>query len=216
MARDLFRRNEDLPLMIILKNVTLRRGSKVLLDKTSVSLNPGEKVGLVGRNGAGKSSLLRICARLLRPAAGQICWQGEDIFKDAEVYGAASHYVGHQDALKSVMTVRENISFWAEYHGAADVDTALQDFELEKLADTPAGLLSQGQKKRSNLARLAASQATLWILDEPLSALDRHFIELFRDRLQRHLEAGGMAIFATHQDLGLEGIHHIDLDGGGG
>ncbi|MAL78990.1 MAG: heme ABC transporter ATP-binding protein CcmA [Sneathiella sp.] len=198
------------------QNLACQRADQLIFEKLSFTLAPGEAIWVQGRNGAGKSSLLRICARLLRPAAGQICWQGEDIFKDAEVYGAASHYVGHQDALKSVMTVRENISFWAEYHGAADVDTALQDFELEKLADTPAGLLSQGQKKRSNLARLAASQATLWILDEPLSALDRHFIELFRDRLQRHLEAGGMAIFATHQDLGLEGIHHIDLDGGGG
>ena len=198
------------------QNLACQRADQLIFEKLSFTLAPGEAIWVQGRNGAGKSPLLRICARLLRPAAGQICWQGEDIFKDAEVYGAASHYVGHQDALKSVMTVRENISFWAEYHGAADVDTALQDFELEKLADTPAGLLSQGQKKRSNLARLAASQATLWILDEPLSALDRHFIELFRDRLQRHLEAGGMAIFATHQDLGLEGIHHIDLDGGGG
>tara|TARA_R100000005_G_scaffold95557_2_gene77542 strand:- start:36934 stop:37545 length:612 start_codon:yes stop_codon:yes gene_type:complete len=198
------------------QNLACQRADRLIFEKLSFTLAPGEAIWVQGRNGVGKSSLLRICARLLRPAAGQICWQGEDIFKDAEVYGAASHYVGHQDALKSVMTVRENISFWAEYHGAADVDTALQDFELEKLADTPAGLLSQGQKKRSNLARLAASQATLWILDEPLSALDRHFIELFRERLRRHLEAGGMALFATHQDLGLAGIRHIDLDGGGG
>lgn len=198
------------------QNLACQRADQLIFENLSFTLSPGEAIWVQGRNGAGKSSLLRICARLLRPAAGQVAWQGEDIFRESESYGAAYHYIGHQDALKSVMTVRENIAFWASYHGKADVNKALQDFELAGLADTPAGLLSQGQKKRSNLARLAGSPATFWILDEPLSALDRHFIELFRERLRRHLDGGGMALFATHQDIGLEGVRSLDLDGRGG
>ena len=193
-------------------NLACQRADQLIFKDLSFALAPGEAIWVRGRNGAGKSSLLRICARLLRPAVGRITWRGEDIFSASESYGADCQYVGHQEALKPVLTVRENIRFWAGYHGSADVEAALREFELTGLADTPAGLLSQGQKKRSNLARLAASKAVFWILDEPVSALDRHFIGLFRDRLAQHLAAGGMALFATHQDLGLENVRSIDLD----
>lgn len=193
-------------------DLACQRADQLIFRDLSFSLSPGEAIWVKGRNGAGKSSLLRICARLLRPLAGRVAWQGADIFEEADGYICAYHYVGHQDALKPVFTVRENIRFWAGYHGRADVEAALRDFELTGLADTPTGYLSQGQKKRCNLARLAATDAPLWILDEPVSALDGHFIDLFRDRLAQHLAVGGMALFATHQDLGLEGVRIFDLD----
>ncbi|MZR29481.1 heme ABC exporter ATP-binding protein CcmA [Sneathiella litorea] len=196
------------------RNLACQRAEQLVFENVSFSLASGEAIWVRGRNGAGKSSLLRICARLLSPLAGEITWNDEDIFKDSETYVGSYHYLGHQEALKYAMTVRENIGFWSMFHGTEDVVSALEQFDLQKLADTPTGLLSQGQKKRTNLARLVASSAKLWILDEPLSALDKHYIALFKERLMRHLAAGGMALFATHQDLELEQVKLLDLDDG--
>ena len=194
------------------QNLACQRADQLIFEKLSFSLSPGDAIWVQGRNGAGKSSLLRICARLLAPLAGTVTWQGEDIFKESDTYEGAYLYVGHQDALKPALTVRENINFWANYHGDADTKVALAEYELGALADTPAGLLSQGQKKRTNLARLAASPAVLWILDEPVSALDQHYITLFREKLLRHLAGGGMALFATHQDLGIDQVKSLNMD----
>ncbi|WP_340148861.1 heme ABC exporter ATP-binding protein CcmA [uncultured Sneathiella sp.] len=192
-------------------NLACQRADQIIFENVSFSLAPGEAIWVRGRNGAGKSSLLRICARLLKPLDGSISWQGENILDDPESYVGAYQYLGHQDALKSAMTVEENIKFWADYHGEADVSAALAEFDLMPLRNVSAGILSQGQRKRVNLARLAASPASLWILDEPLSALDRHYIGQFRERLSRHLAAGGMAIYATHQDLELNDSKSLEL-----
>jgi len=194
------------------QNLACQRADQLIFENISFALSPGEAIWVQGRNGAGKSSLLRVCARLLDPLAGSVLWQGEDIFVESESYVGSYHYLGHQDGLKPALTVRENISFWAGFHGEPDVEKALGEFELSALAETPAGLLSQGQKKRTSLARLAASPAELWILDEPLSALDQHYITLFIERLMRHLANGGMALFATHQDLQLEKVQYLNLD----
>ncbi|MEX0584112.1 MAG: heme ABC exporter ATP-binding protein CcmA [Sneathiella sp.] len=192
-------------------NLACQRADQLIFEDVSFSLSPGEALWVRGRNGAGKSSLLRICARLLKPLAGSITWQDENIFEDPENYIGAYQYLGHQDALKSAMSVVENIAFWANFHGEADVTSALAEFDLMPFRDVSAGILSQGQKKRVNLARLAASPALLWILDEPLSALDQHYIGQFKERLLQHLAAGGMAIYATHQDLELDGVKLLEL-----
>ena len=194
------------------QNLACQRADQLIFEGVSFSLSPGEAIWVRGRNGAGKSSLLRICARLLAPVSGVAEWQGLDIFKEDDGYIGEYHYLGHQDALKLAFTVRENIEFWANYHGCPKVDFALQQFELQPLADTPTGMLSQGQKKRANLARLLASPAKLWILDEPVSALDRQYIDLFKERFVRHLAEGGMALVATHQDLELDQVRIFDLD----
>ncbi|WP_288904902.1 heme ABC exporter ATP-binding protein CcmA [uncultured Sneathiella sp.] len=196
----------------VAQNLTCQRADQLIFEDVSFSLSPGEAVWVKGRNGAGKSSLLRICARLLTPLRGHAAWHGEDIFKDYDGYIGDYHYLGHLDALKYALTVRENIDFWAEFHGIPEVASALDQFDLQALADIPTGMLSQGQKKRTNLARLTASSAKLWILDEPLSALDLHYIALFKERLIRHLAEGGMALFATHQDLELEQVKILDLE----
>ncbi|MDF2366374.1 heme ABC exporter ATP-binding protein CcmA [Sneathiella sp.] len=196
----------------VAQNLACQRADQLIFKDVSFSLSPGEAIWVKGRNGAGKSSLLRICARLLSPLSGHVEWQGEDIFKDDDIYIGEYHYLGHLDALKHAFTVRENIEFWASFHGSPNVDFALEQFELQALADMPAGMLSQGQKKRTNLARLVASPAKLWILDEPLSALDQQYIALFRERLRRHLAEGGMALFATHQDIELEPVNILNLD----
>lgn len=196
----------------IAQNLACQRANQLIFEDVSFTLSAGEAIWVKGRNGAGKSSLLRICGRLLTPFRGHAEWQGKDIFKDYDGYVGQYHYLGHLDALKHAMTVRENVRFWASFHGTANVAMALEKFELQALADTPTGMLSQGQKKRTNLSRLVGSPAKLWILDEPLSALDRHYITLFKERLLRHLDDGGMALFATHQDMELDRVKILDLD----
>jgi heme exporter protein A len=194
------------------QNLACQRADQLIFEGVTFSLSPGDATWVRGRNGAGKTSLLRICARLLAPLSGTAKWQGADIFNEDDSYIGEYQYLGHQDALKLAFTVRENIEFWASLHGNPNVDFALEQFELQAFADTPAGMLSQGQKKRTNLARLVASPAKLWILDEPVSALDHQYIDLFKEQLNRHLADGGMALFATHQDLELKKVRVFDLD----
>lgn len=186
----------------------------MVFDGVSFSISDGQALWVRGKNGAGKSSLLRICAQLLKPVGGVLSWQETDVSRHPDIYQGKYHYLGHQDALKAVLTVSENLDFWAGFQGAPDVEKALGDYDLAGLKNIPVALLSAGQKKRAALARLAASPAPLWILDEPVSSLDTHFMDLFKQRLTEHLEQGGMALFATHQDLELSNISILDLDVG--
>jgi len=193
------------------QSLTCIRQDRLIFKAVEFSLNPGEILWVRGRNGAGKTSLLRILAGLLTPANGVVSWQGNDIEQDPEPYLKNISYVGHQDALKTAYTARENLDFWSRYAGHDNVDAALEAFQLKSIADHPTRILSAGQKKRCNLARLVACPAPLWILDEPVSSLDTDYIALFKHLLEDHVTDGGMALLATHQDLGLANARHLDL-----
>ncbi len=188
------------------------RQERQIFAGVDLSLKEGELLWVKGRNGAGKSSLLRIMARLLSSSTGEIRWKDEDVAEDTEPYFSSLQYIGHQDGLKTAFTPKENLQFWVDFHGRGDIQNALEAFELTPIADSPVRILSAGQKKRTHLARLVACPAPLWILDEPISSLDVHFIDLFRHVLRAHLDQGGMALLATHQDLQMEGTRILDLD----
>ncbi|MEH6475031.1 MAG: heme ABC exporter ATP-binding protein CcmA [Sneathiella sp.] len=194
------------------QSLTCIRQDRLIFKAVELTLNRGEILWVKGRNGAGKSSLLRILAGLLKPAAGVVSWDGTDMEQDPEHYQENLRYVGHQDALKTAYTARENLEFWSHYTGNDNVAAALDAFQLQAIADHPVRILSAGQKKRSNLARLIACPAPLWILDEPVSSLDTDYIDLFKNLLEAHVKAGGMALLATHQDLGLKSARHLDLN----
>lgn len=193
-------------------NLGCVRQERQIFSGVSLSVSEGECVWVRGKNGAGKSSLLRIVADLLKSSSGKITWHGKDIHEDPDEFHHQFQYIGHQEALKSVLTVRENLDFWCDYVGSDRTETALSAFQLSDLADFQVRILSAGQKKRSNLARLLACPAPLWILDEPVSSLDTHHIELFKSILVDHLKNGGMALLATHQDLQLAQIREFNLD----
>jgi len=193
-------------------SLTCIRQDRLIFADLSFSLSAGEMMWVKGRNGVGKSSLLRILAGLLAPAAGKVSWNGTDIADEPDIYHQNFRYIAHQDALKAAFSARENLDFWADYAGQDQVLAALQAFELQDIADHPVRILSAGQKKRSNLARLIACPAPLWILDEPVSSLDSHYIKLFKSLLLAHVTKGGMAILATHQDLEIDNIRILDLD----
>lgn len=158
---------------------------------------------MIGPNGAGKSSLLRLVAGLLRPETGRIELQGGD---GERTTAEQAHYLGHLDALKSSLTVLENLVFWTRYlgEGAAPLDEALAAVGLTGLADLPAAYLSAGQRRRLSLARLMSVPRPIWLLDEPTSALDAAGQERLVELMRQHLGTGGMIMAATHGPLGID------------
>ncbi|WP_169544129.1 heme ABC exporter ATP-binding protein CcmA [Sneathiella aquimaris] len=196
------------------KNLSCIRQDRLIFRELDFSLSPGSVMWIKGKNGAGKSSLLRMIAGLLRPVEGDIFWNDQNVHADPDSFAGQFHFLGHQEPLKPVFTVYENLDFWSRFHGGsrAAVDAAMDAFDLQRLRNTPARILSAGQKKRTNLARLIASPAPLWLLDEPLSSLDVHYIELFTHVLEAHVSAGGMALLATHQEIGIPSLRTLNLD----
>jgi heme exporter protein A len=189
------------------------RGGREVFSGLGFRVCAGEALVLTGPNGAGKSSLLRLIAGLLRPAAGRIALTGEAELSVAE----QAHYLGHQDALKPSLTVRENLRFWADFlgGGSAGLTSALAAVGLDDLADLPAGYLSAGQRRRLSLARLLASPRPLWLLDEPTAALDTTAQGRLAELMREHLGGRGLIVAATHGPLGLDAAHSLRLGGGG-
>ena len=186
-----------------LQNIALERGERRIASGINARVAGGETLLLQGPNGSGKSTLLRVLAGLLPAAEGTIKWDGADVTRDREAHRARLCYLGHQDALKASLTARENLEFWASFNGG-DVDAALRDFALAPLAERLARMLSAGQKRRLALCRVALSNAPLWLLDEPVTALDTEARAAFAALLRQHLAAGGLAIIATHEPLAIE------------
>ena len=182
--------------------VCVRGGREVFagLDFEAVS---GEAVAVVGRNGSGKTSLLRLIAGLLIPAGGTILLDGGD----AEMtLPEQCHYLGHRDALKPALSVMENLSFWADFLGGERCDAAesLATVGLDHAAYLPAGFLSAGQRRRLSLARLLTVRRPVWLLDEPTNALDVAGQDMVGGLMRDHLARGGLIVAATHGPLGIE------------
>lgn len=177
------------------------RGERMVFAALGLALDAGEALVLSGPNGSGKSSLLRLLAGLLRPAAGSILWQGRAIAEEPELHRARLAYVGHQDPVKPVLSVRENLVFWTRLKGgdAAAVPQALERFGLGSLAEVPGRMLSAGERRRLNLARLLAAPAPLWLLDEPTVGLDIASRQFLLDHVRRLCREEGLAVlWATH------------------
>jgi heme exporter protein A len=186
------------------ENLSCERGGRVVFSGINFTLNSGEALELRGANGSGKSSLLRLVARLNHITQGKLT------FSEDENFAHLTHYIGHADAAKPGLTVMENISFWQKFYDAPAVNV-LGAFRLEKLAEDQARLLSSGQKRRLALTRLVAIQRPLWLLDEPSVGLDHTALTDLTREMKTHLTKGGMIIAATHHNLDLEFTHHLNL-----
>jgi heme exporter protein A len=187
------------------------RGGRDVFRNLSFGLDAGSALTITGPNGAGKSSLLRLIAGLVQPSAGQLALEGGD---PELTIGEQAHYLGHQDALKPSLTVRENLAFWAAFLGAdAKVDAALTQVGLDGLTHLPALYLSAGQRRRLSLARLVTAPRSIWLLDEPTSALDAAGQDLFTGVMRDHLSSGGIIIAATHTPLGID-ARELRMGGG--
>lgn len=193
---------------LIIDQLYFERNDQILLQDININLHHGELLQIRGANGSGKSTLLRMLAGFIEPHNGEINWQGLNIFKQRETYQQQVHYIGHQNSVKPTLTVRENLLLHcalATYKPQKQtLQQIIENFDLQPSIDTQAQYLSAGQQRRISLARLLLYPAAIWILDEPLTALDKHGQEYFKEALAQHLtKNNGIAIVATHHDLAL-------------
>lgn len=198
-------------MMLSGKDLAAYRNEEILFKDLSFRLFPQQLMTITGPNGIGKSTLLRIIAGLLEAAEGYIM-----IKDDEQRYPVttACHYLGPQNAMKPLLSVIDNLQFWAEFYGQPLYSPyeVLADIGLSDLEYLPFKTLSTGQQRRVALARLLLSYRPLWILDEPMSGLDSHAQKRLTRIFQRHLNQGGMIIAATHHSLGIPEHHKIALE----
>ena len=193
------------------------RGERHLFRALSFRLMPGELLSLQGRNGSGKTSLLRMLCGLLPPAGGEIRWRNEPIGKLGEDYRRELCFLGHQNAIKEELTPLENLMASARLADEAlDEGAALDALETLGLAgreDLACRYLSQGQKRRVALARLVNERRALWLLDEPFVALDTAAVDLVAGLIGAHLQRGGLAVLTTHQavDIPADSVRQLVL-----
>ena len=199
---------------LVAEGLACRRGERLVFTGLDCRLAAGGALVLTGTNGSGKSSLLRLFATLLVPAAGALSLGGAPVIREAARYRAVVHYVGHQDAAKPAFSPREMLRVWAALRGVAApaIELALAAFGLGAVADRPCRWLSAGQRRRLALARLVAAPAPIWLLDEPAAALDGDGEARLAGLIAEHRSAGGRVVVATHQPIRLDDADTIVLD----
>lgn len=196
--------------MLEVCDLACSRGDHQLFDGLSFILSAGELVQVQGANGSGKTTLLRTLCGFMQPVAGEIRWDGQPVRELDEEYYANILYLGHLNAIKDELTALENLQISAGLAGS-ELDelqaiTALRRMGLRGRETLPVKVLSQGQRRRVALARLLVSNAPLWILDEPLAALDVGAVGLMQELIGEHLSKQGMVVFTTHQPLEVAGV----------
>jgi heme exporter protein A len=194
--------------MLEARSLECVRDDRLLFNDLSFSVAESEVLQIEGPNGSGKTSLLRIICGLRQAEAGQVLWQGESILSNREDYYASMVYIGHLPCIKGDLTVLENVRSLLDTRsltlGSTETEAALAKVGLASYEDVPGKALSSGQRRRILLAFIELSQAKLWILDEPLTALDVQGVALMESMIMEHKQAGGSVIFTTHHGMQLE------------
>ena len=190
--------------MLEIRNVTCIRDERVLFEQLSFTISDGELIQIEGQNGAGKTTLLRIIAGLGYADEGEIYWKGELTKQNREGFHTDLLFLGHHTGVKRELTAFENLAFYQSMHNNYD-DAAIWDalarVGLAGREDVAAGQLSAGQQRRVALARLWLSNHKLWILDEPLTAIDKQGVKVLEQLFMDHAKQGGIVLLTTHQEL---------------
>jgi heme exporter protein A len=204
--------------MLEVRDLECVRGDHRLFSGLSFELQGGELLRLRGSNGSGKTSLLRTVCGLLEPAAGEVRWRGQNIRAQRDEFHGELLYLGHHNGIKAELTGFENLRLSAALSGQRLQDDAIYD-ALERIGlggreDLPTQVLSQGQKRRVALARLLLSEAELWVLDEPFTALDVAAVAQLGRLIETHLQKGRMVMFTTHQEVEMRAgaLREVNLD----
>jgi heme exporter protein A len=201
--------------MLEAQNLAASRGFSKLYTGLSFRVGAGEALVVTGANGTGKTTLLRMLAGLAAPESGEIRWQGRTVAPFDPAMRASIGYSGHLPSLKDDLTTEENLASLAALEGATPareaIVAALDNVALSRQRTLPARVLSQGQRRRIGLARLSLVVRPLWLLDEPLAALDAAGADLLTRLLNGHLATGGLVVAATHAPLGIAGSRVADL-----
>jgi len=191
-------------------DLACERGDLRLFSGLNFELRAGELMQVQGENGSGKTTLLRTLCGLVQPVAGKVLWSGQDIAEWGDAYHEQMCYLGHLNAIKDELSAIENLQMSAGVAGFSvseqDAITVLRRMGLRRKEHLPVRVLSQGQRRRVALSRLLVGDAKLWILDEPLTALDVGAVGLMQELIGEHLSNGGMVIFTTHQPLQVAGV----------
>ena len=204
--------------MLEVRNLECVRGDHRLFTGLNFQLEGGELLRLRGANGSGKTSLLRTLCGLLEPAEGEVLWRGENIRAQRDEFNAELLYLGHSNGVKAELTAFENLRIHNALCGRRLPDDRLYDALVEiglgGREDLPTQVLSQGQKRRVALARLLLSDAALWVLDEPFTALDVDAVAQLARLMEAHLQRGGMVVYTTHQEVEMRAgaCREVNLD----
>ena len=193
-----------------IKNISCIRGNKLLFKNLNFKLNNNQLLVIKGANGSGKTTLLKILSGLLNPISGSIIVNKRNINLSKDEYFKQFEYIGHENAIKSALTVRENLNFYLKIKKSLDkknFEKAIKIFNLKNLLDIKIENLSSGEKRRVSLSRLILSNSKMWFLDEPTNGLDKKNALIFFKILKQHLNSNGLAIIASHDEIKIKNIN---------
>jgi heme exporter protein A len=201
--------------LLQLSNLSCERDERLLIDQLNVSVSPGDIFQIEGPNGSGKTTLLRVLSGLSDSYEGDIFWRGQPILSVRNDFLSHMLYIGHLSGIKAILSPRENLQWYASLKGVVDdarLMAALDKVGLYGYEDVPCHLLSAGQQRRVGLARLFITEAEIWLLDEPFTAIDKQGVKQLEGWIEEYAAHGGAVILTTHHELSIEqGIQHIHL-----
>jgi len=202
--------------MLLASNLSFSRKDRIIFQKLYISLPPKKIIHIQGRNGIGKTTLIKVLTNLLIPLSGEIYWNGKNIRKNLNEFYCNLNYIIDKNTSKNELTVRENINYWIKLFSSKvklnEINSILDILNLSKYKYAPVNLLSSGEIKKLELCRLVIERKKLWILDEPYIGIDQSTIELVNETFKNHIDGGGMIVFSSHYNPELQNIEKIRME----
>lgn len=202
--------------MLLANNLSFERSGKYLFQNLDLSIAPHNIIQIVGRNGIGKTTLIKILSNILLPKTGEIYWNGKNIYKNTNYFFRNLTLIMDTNTSKNDMTVYENIKFWYNLFASSiqnnEIDALLEMLNIQNYRNTLVKHLSFGEKRKLEISRLVIEKKQLWIFDEPYLGLDEVTIDIFNETLKNHTDAKGMVIIASHYKLEMRNLNIINLE----